>query len=78
MKKTNICPKCSNDYILRIPGTVEDNVILPGHSIFSAVKIDRYVCMTCGFTENYVQKKADLEKLEARFGPNAPSDHALW
>jgi hypothetical protein len=34
-----------------------------GSSIFSAVKVNRYICCTCGFTEEWIDTE-ELEKVE--------------
>lgn len=38
------------------------NNIMTGLSIFSAVPVDRYICCSCGYTEEWIRKE-DIEKL---------------
>ena len=65
MKNTKICPKCGSYDIIRIDGYAgpygTGNNIITGNTIFSAVNVNRYICCTCGFTEEWIDKN-DLEK----------------
>ena len=58
MKNTKKCPKCASADIVRIGGFTgpygSGNNVMVGASIFSAVKVNRYVCCTCGFTEEWI------------------------
>ena len=67
MKNTKICPKCNSNDIIRINGHAGaygvGNNIMVGATIFSAINVNRYVCCTCGFSEEWIDK-ADLEKLK--------------
>jgi predicted nucleic-acid-binding Zn-ribbon protein len=70
MRNTYSCPKCRSPEILRIPekpGHSGANNIYVGGNIFSAVLVTRYLCAHCGFTEEWVDDKADLEKLRAKY-----------
>lgn len=67
MKNTKICPKCGSYDIVRIDGYAgpygAGNNIMTGHTIFSAVNVNRYICCTCGFTEEWIDGN-DLEKIK--------------
>ena len=67
MKNSKTCPKCGGSNIVRIDGYAgpygTGNNVMVGASIFSAVKVNRYVCCTCGFIEEWIDAK-DLEKVE--------------
>jgi ribosomal protein S27AE len=67
MKNTKRCPKCEGANIVRIEGYVgaygTGNNVMVGSSIFSAVKVNRYVCCSCGFTEEWIDTE-ELEKVE--------------
>lgn len=68
MKNTSICPKCHSSGIIRIPGNVGaygtgDN-IKAGFTNFSAVKVTRYLCASCGYTEEWIDDPDDIEKLK--------------
>lgn len=70
MKRTNICPKCSSSEILRIEGQVKaygaGNNIPVGFTIFSYVKVPRYLCCRCGYSEEWIDE-ADIPKLKEYF-----------
>lgn len=66
MKTTKICPKCNSNNIVRIDGYAgaygSGNNIMVGASIFSAVNVNRYICCTCGYTEEWIDKD-DIDKI---------------
>jgi transposase-like protein len=68
MKKSKICPKCNSQEIIRIPGQVRGygsgNNIITGMTIFSAVKVTRYLCADCGFSEEWIDDPKDIKKLK--------------
>ena len=67
MKNAKICPKCSSSDILIVDGYAgaygSGNNIMTGATIFSAVKVDRYICCSCGYTEEWIDTK-DMDKLK--------------
>lgn len=67
MKNTKICPKCNSSDILIVDGYAgaygSGNNIMTGMTIFSAVKVDRYICCSCGYTEEWINTK-DMDKLK--------------
>ena len=66
MKNTKTGPKCASANIVRIDGYAgtygSGNNILIGSTIFSAVNVNRYICCSCGFTEEWIDKE-DIEKI---------------
>ena len=70
MKNTRICPKCSSTDIIRIEGQSKaygaGNNIQMGMTIFSAVLVHRYLCCSCGFSEEWIDKD-DIEKLKKKY-----------
>lgn len=70
MKTTGRCPKCSGTDILRVPGKAgaygSGNNIITGMTVFSAVPVHRYVCCSCGYSEEWIDQN-DLQKLRGRF-----------
>jgi ribosomal protein S27AE len=72
--KNSVCPKCSSNEIIRIPGdngfpNSRGNLIFLGWTIFSTVLVTRFVCGNCGYSEEWVdESKDDLEKLKKKFG----------
>lgn len=67
MKNTKICPKCNSRDIVRVDGYAgaygSGNNIMVGMTVFSAVKVNRYVCCSCGFTEEWIDRE-DVKKLK--------------
>lgn len=67
MKHSNQCPKCRSSNIRRFPGEPQCYGI--GNNIrsgaFSQVLVTRYLCYTCGYSEEWVEG-SDLEKLRKK------------
>lgn len=61
MKNKKICPKCQSRDILRFDGFVggygSGNHLLTGLTVLSAVNVNRYVCCSCGFTEEWIDEE---------------------
>lgn len=61
MKNTKICPKCQSSNIVRFDGYTGSygagNNVIVGVTIFSAVNVNRYVCCTCGYTEEWIDRE---------------------
>lgn len=70
MKNTKKCPKCQSTEIIRIDGSAKaygaGNNIPIGATIFSYVKVPRYVSCHCGYTEEWIDLK-DIPKLKEKF-----------
>lgn len=66
MKNSKTCPKCGYANIVRIDGYTgpygSGNNIMVGKTIFSGVNVNRYICCTCGYTEEWIDKE-DLEQI---------------
>lgn len=71
MRISKVCPKCNSRDILRIPGEKgaygTGNNINVGMTILSAVKVTRYLCCQCGYSEEWIDEKEDIEKLRKRY-----------
>jgi len=71
MRNTHSCPKCRSTDVIRIPGKAggfgSGNNISLGATIFSSVLVTRYLCAYCGFGEEWVEDRSDLEKLRAKY-----------
>ncbi len=67
MKNTRKCPKCGGNDILIVDGYAgaygAGNNIMVGGTIFSAVGVDRYICCSCGFTEEWIDT-GKMEKIK--------------
>ena len=59
MKYMKRCPKCGSGDILVVDGYAGaygvGNNIMVGMTIFSAVPVDRYVCGSCGYSEEWIR-----------------------
>lgn len=71
MKNTNKCPKCGPSDIIKVPGHAgaygSGNNIMVGMTIKSAVPVDRYLCASCGYSEEWVDLD-DIDKVEKKYG----------
>ena len=69
MNRTRICPKCGSNEIYVIDGYTgpygSGNNVMIGATVFTAVKVNRYICCTCGFTEEWIGRE-DLEKVKKK------------
>jgi hypothetical protein len=78
MRNLKICAKCRSAEILRIPGDVRGfgagNNITIGATIFSAIKVTRYLCAACGFSEEWVDSSDDIAKLKKKYGSNVRTE----
>ena len=57
MRFTHLCPKCNSSEVIKVRGSsinTHQKIPLNQWSLKSAV-LDRYICATCGYTEEYVQ-----------------------
>jgi predicted nucleic-acid-binding Zn-ribbon protein len=72
MKKAGTCPKCGSRELVKIPGQAgahgAGNNIPAGWTIFSSVKVTRYLCSQCGFSEEWIDSRADRMKLRDHYG----------
>lgn len=70
MKQSGICPKCASMDILLIPGYAgaygSGNYIPVGWTNLSAVKVNRYLCCCCGYSEEWIDK-GDIPALVSKY-----------
>ncbi|MFT4565917.1 MAG: putative nucleic-acid-binding Zn-ribbon protein [Saprospiraceae bacterium] len=70
MKNTHQCSKCNSSDIIKVPGPASvgysQNKVPTG--FFSSGNVDRYVCLECGYSEEWITKVADLQKLRKKYG----------
>ena len=70
MKNNGVCPKCQGKDILFIEGNAgaygSGNNIPMGATIFSYVKVHRYLCCDCGYSEEWIDKR-DIPKLRKKY-----------
>ena len=77
MKNSGVCPKCESADIIRLRGPAggSGNNIMTG---FRGDHITCYVCYRCGFSEEWIESRAALERLRDKHGyarddPAAPA-----
>ena len=70
MKNTNKCPKCGSSDIIKVPGYAgaygSGNNIMVGMTINSAIPVDRYLCTSCGYSEEWVNTD-NIDKIKKKF-----------
>ena len=70
MKLTGKCPKCESSDLIQIPGQIGaygsgNNVPL---GLFkSPVKVTRFLCGKCGFSEEWIDSGEEIERLRKTY-----------
>lgn len=72
MRNTKTCPKCQGTEIVRIPGWLGPLGIGPYANLiniswFRGIEVTRYLCASCGFTEEWVEGERNLELLREEY-----------
>ncbi|MBQ9460710.1 MAG: hypothetical protein IJU51_02165 [Clostridia bacterium] len=66
MNNTRTCPKCGSKDIVIIDGNVgaygSGNNIPVGLTLYSSVPVNRYLCCSCGFSEEWINRD-DISKV---------------
>lgn len=44
------------------------NIIIVGKSLLSVVKVTRFVCENCGYSEEWIEREEDIQKLAKKYG----------
>lgn len=58
------CSKCGSAELIRVPTTPgQHSHIVLGERVLRTVAVTKYVCPDCGYVEQWVNSKADLELL---------------
>ena len=63
MKRTDRCPKCGSADIAVVPPGRYNSIPVG----FGGAKLERYICLSCGFTEEWVETAA-MEKVRRSYG----------
>ncbi len=70
MKHSKLCPKCNSMDIIVVKGNVGPygvgNNIPAGRTLWSYVEVDRYLCGTCGYSEEWVDRE-DIERVRTKY-----------
>ncbi|MGA7789374.1 MAG: hypothetical protein WCA56_14550 [Xanthobacteraceae bacterium] len=71
MRNSKTCSKCQSSDIVRIPGKHygfgAGNIIKTGFGTIGAIKVTRYLCASCGFSEEWIDSPDDIAKLKRQF-----------
>ena len=72
MKNTDRCPKCGSGEILRVPDGAHrylaNSICVTRAVTVERIPVARYVCRGCGYVEDWVESRRDLERLRKAFG----------
>lgn len=73
MGNGNVCPKCGSQNVVRIPGNARryasgNNIYTTKATLTGKIPVIRYVCCQCGYVENWVERRSQLEKIRQTFG----------
>ncbi len=65
MKNGNTCIKCDSVDIRKIPGKYpfSEQTNMAKISAFKKIYVTRFVCVSCGYSEEWIEKGEDLEYL---------------
>ncbi len=60
MKTSKHCPKCGSDNIIKVKYSHNSKIFT---GFLEQVKIAKYVCIKCGYIEEWIEKQSDLVKI---------------
>ncbi|MDD6769858.1 hypothetical protein [Inconstantimicrobium porci] len=72
MKNSGKCLKCGSTNIIRIPDNPNrhasgNNIYTTTLTLMGKIPVIRYVCCDCGYVENWVEGKSELDKIKRTF-----------
>lgn len=72
MKNGSPCPKCASRRVIRVPDNPRrhasgNNIYTTSATLLGKIPVIRYVCCDCGYVENWVETRRELEKIEEAF-----------
>ncbi len=72
MKNGSPCPKCGCQRVVRVPDNPRrhasgNNIYTTSATLLGKIPVIRYVCCDCGYVENWVETRRELEKIEEAF-----------
>lgn len=73
MRDTGRCPKCHSGNIVRVPDNPNrhasgNNIYTTTMTLFRKIPVIRYVCCDCGYVENWVENRHELDEIKKTFG----------
>ena len=71
MKYSAVCPKCGEQNVVLIPGKVgaqsSQNTVGVGFLALNSIPVSRYVCLNCGYTEEWIDSDEHLRKIGSKY-----------
>jgi ssDNA-binding Zn-finger/Zn-ribbon topoisomerase 1 len=70
MKLTHQCPKCQSADIVKEDkknNAFYTNYVFVKKNWASYINLTRYICLHCGYTEEWVDDPSDLDKIEKKY-----------
>jgi ribosomal protein S27AE len=72
VRNFKMCPQCRSTDIIRVPGnatsTGAGNNIIVGSTLFlKFVLVTRYLCGSCGFSEEWIDTPGDIAKIRQHY-----------
>lgn len=72
MKQGNGCPKCGSHVVVRVPDNPGrhasgNNIYTTRATLLGKIPVIRYVCCDCGYVENWVETRRELEEIRRTF-----------
>ena len=72
MKHTGKCPKCESAKLICVPGHTgsfgSGNNVRVGVVKWFTIPVARYVCASCGYSEEWIEAPSDVRKLQETYG----------
>lgn len=72
MKNVKRCPKCNSSNIIRVPDDAHrylaNSICITKLMTVERVPVARYVCCDCGYVEDWVENRNELNKIRKAFG----------
>ena len=73
MRNGKYCPKCQSKNIIRVPDNSYrhasgNNIYTTTMTLIGKIPVIRYVCCDCGYVENWVENRHELEKIKQTWG----------
>lgn len=73
MRAGHACPKCGGRDILRVPDNPGryasgNNIYTSKLTLAGKIPVIRYLCLDCGYVEQWVEEAGQLDKLRRAFG----------
>ena len=65
------CPKCRSVEVIRLPEDLQAPTMISGAkppSSYKPIKVTRYCCANCGYTEVWANEPDDLKNLLSEYG----------